>query len=417
MTDASTVPLIPRELLFGNPEKMGPRLSPDGERLAYLAPKDGVMNVWVGRVGGEDFEPVTDDRKRGIRVFFWAEDNRHIVYLQDVGGDENWRVHAVDASTQEDSDLTPFDEVQAHIVDKNRHFPDELLVALNKENPELHDVYRLTLSTGDLELVAKNPGNAVGWVVDPHLMVRGAMAATPEGGFDLLLRGEEAGWRKILGWGKEDALSSAPVGFTGDGEKSRDRSDENWLVSFTADEGGASYCAYDRRSRCGEHLFDARPALAEYTLARMEPVSFPSRDGLTIEGYLTLPPGSEGPLPMVLNVHGGPWVRDGWGYDPEAQWFANRGYACLQVNYRGSTGYGKAFLNAGNKEWGGRMHDDLVDAVGWAVESGVADPERVAIYGGSYGGYAALAGATFTPDLFRCAVDIVGPSSLITLIN
>src|SRR5829696_7459923 len=463
MTDASTVPLIPRELLFGNPEKMGPRLSPDGERLAYLAPKDGVMNVWVGRVGGEDFEPVTDDRKRGIRVFFWAEDNRHIVYLQDVGGDENWRVHAVDASTQEDSNLT--------------------------------------LSTGDLELVAKNPGNTVGWVVDPHLMVRGAMAATPEGGFDLLLRGEEAGWRKILGWGKEDALSSAPVGFTGDGEKmylvdsrganasrlvlldltdgatqtlvedprydvgqvvthpdtyeaqaaaverartewvvlddairedfevieslgrgdfgvtSRDRSDENWLVAFTADEGGASYYAYDRRSRRGEHLFDARPALAEYTLARMEPVSFPSRDGLTIEGYLTLPPGSEGPLPMVLNVHGGPWVRDGWGYDPEAQWFANRGYACLQVNYRGSTGYGKAFLNAGNKEWGGKMHDDLVDAVGWAVEQGVADPERVAIYGGSYGGFAALAGATFTPGLFRCAVDIVGPSSLITLIN
>jgi dipeptidyl aminopeptidase/acylaminoacyl peptidase len=199
MTDAATVPLIPRELLFGNPEKMGPRLSPDGERLAYLAPKDGVMNVWVGPVGGENFEPVTDDRKRGIRVYFWAEDNRHIVYLQDEGGDENWRVHAVDASTKEDRDLTPFDEVQAQIVDKNRHFPDALLIALNKENPELHDVYRLTLSTGDLELVARNPGNAVGWVVDPHLMVRGAMAATPDGGFDLLLRDEDAGWRKILG--------------------------------------------------------------------------------------------------------------------------------------------------------------------------------------------------------------------------
>src|SRR5215210_3424731 len=471
MTDASTVPLIPRELLFGNPEKMGPRLSPDGERLAYLAPKDGVMNVWVGPVGGENFEPVTDDRKRGIRVYFWAEDNRHIVYLQDEGGDEN------------------------------RRFPDALLVALNKENPELHDVYRLTLSTGDLELVARNPGSAVGWVVDPYLRVRGAMAATVDGGFDLLLRDEDAEWRKILGWGKEDALSSAPVGFTEGGEKmylvdsrganasrlvlldlddgatrtlvedsrydvgqvvthpetheaqaaaverartdwvvlddairedfavieglgrgdfgvtSRDRADENWLVAFTADEGGASYYAYDRKNRRGEHLFDARPALAEYTLARMEPVSFPSRDGLTIEGYLTLPPGSQGPLPMVLNVHGGPWVRDGWGYDPESQWFANRGYACLQVNYRGSTGYGKAFLNAGNKEWGGRMHDDLVDAVGWAVEQGVADPDRVAIYGGSYGGFAALAGATFTPDLFRCAVDIVGPSSLITLIN
>src|SRR5215210_2817099 len=502
MTDTSTVPLIPRELLFGNPEKMGPRLSPDGERLAYLAPKAGVMNVWVGPVGGENFEPVTDDRKRGIRVYFWAEDNRHIVYLQDEGGDENWRVHAVDASTKEDRDLTPFDDVQAQIVDKNRRFPDALLVALNKDNPELHDVYRLTLSTGDLELVARNPGSAVGWVVDPYLRVRGAMAATADGGFDLLLRDEAAEWRKILGRGKEDALSSAPVGFTEGGEKmylvdsrganasrlvlldlddgatrtlvedsrydvgqvvthpetheaqaaaverartawvvlddairedfaiieglgrgdfgvtSRDRADENWLVAFTADEGGASYYAYDRKNRRGEHLFDARPDLAEYILARMEPVSFASRDGLTIEGYLTLPPGSSGgPMSMILNVHGGPWVRDGWGYDPEAQWFANRGYACLQVNYRGSTGYGKEFLNAGNKEWGGTMHDDLVDAVGWAGQSGVADPERVAIYGGSYGGYAALAGATFTPDLFRCAVDIVGPSSLITLIN
>ena len=496
MTDASNVPLIPREVLFGNPEKVAPRLSPDGERLAYLAPKDGVMNVWVGPVsstaGGEDFEPVTDDKKRGIRVYFWAEDNTHVVYLQDEGGDENWRVHAVDASTKE-----------AQIVESSRHFPDALLVALNRENPELHDVYRLTLSTGDLELVARNPGNAVRWVVDAQLRVRGAMAATPDGGFDLLLRegtGEDAGWRKLLGWGKEDALSSGPVGFTESGENmylidsrganasrlvlldlengstqtlvedprydvgrvvthpetheaqaaalerartewvvldddiredfevieglgrgdfgvtSRDRADESWLVAFTADEGGASYYAYDRNDRRGEHLFDARPDLAEYTLARMEPVSFTSRDGLTIEGYLTLPPGSSGG-PMILNVHGGPWVRDGWGYDPEAQWFANRGYACLQVNYRGSTGYGKGFLNAGNKEWGGTMHEDLVDAVGWAVESGVADSERVAIYGGSYGGYAALAGATFTPDLFRCAVDIVGPSSLITLIN
>ncbi len=506
MTDTTMIPLIPREVLFGNPERMSPRLSPDGSRLAYLAPTDGVLNVWVGPVGSspsEDFEPVTDDTRRGVRVYFWAEDNRHIVYLQDEGGDENWRVHAVDASTKEDRDLTPFDEVQAQILDKSRHFPDTLLVALNRENPELHDVYRLTLSTGELRLAAKNPGSVIGWVVDTEFRVRGAMAATPEGGFDLLLRDEEdAEWRKVLTWDKEDALSSAPVGFTQDGSKmylldsrganasrlvlldlesgdeetlvedtrydvgrvvthpdshevqaaaverartdwvvldddiredfeaietldrgdfavsSRDRADENWLVAFTADEGGASFYSYDRKNKRGVHLFDARPDLAGYDLARMEPVSFTSRDGLTIEGYLTLPPGtSVGPVPTVLNVHGGPWVRDGWGYDPEGQWFANRGYACLQVNYRGSTGYGKAFLNAGNKEWGGRMHEDLVDAVGWAVERGVADPDRVAIYGGSYGGYAALVGATFTPELFRCAVDIVGPSSLITLIN
>jgi dipeptidyl aminopeptidase/acylaminoacyl peptidase len=217
---------------------------------------------------------------------------------------------------------------------------------------------------------------------------------------------------------REDFEVIAGLGHGDFAVASRDRADENWLVSFTADDGGASYYSYDRETRSGGHLFDARPDLAEYDLARMEPVSFTSRDGLTIEGYLTLPPGSsERPVPMVLDVHGGPWARDGWGYNPEAQWFANRGYACLQVNYRGSTGYGKKFLNAGNKEWGGRMHDDLGDAVGWAVENGVADAERVAIYGGSYGGYAALVGATFTPDLFRCAVDIVGPSSLITLIT
>lgn len=499
------MPLIPRETLFGNPERVSPRLSPDGNQLAFLAPKDGVLNVWVGPAGapidGGDFEPVTDDRKRGIRLFFWAEDDEHIVYLQDEGGDENWRIHAVKPATKEDRDLTPFDNVQAQILDKNRHFPDSLLVALNRENPELHDAYRLTLSTGDLDLVAKNPGNVVGWVADKDFEVRAAMAATPDGGFDLLLR-EGEDWRKLLSWDKEDALSSGPVGFaeevgkmylldsrnantarlvildleSGETEPlvedprydvsevmvdpethaaqaaaverartewilldeslredfdaigtlgrgdftvtSRDRSDESWLVALNSDDGGASYYSYDRQAKRGEHLFDARPDLAEYTLAKMEPVSFTSRDGLEVEGYLTLPPGVEPEnLPVVLNVHGGPWVRDGWGYDPEAQWFANRGYACLQVNYRGSTGYGKEFLNAGNKEWAGKMHDDLVDAVAWAVDRGIADPEKLAIYGGSYGGYAALVGATFTPDLFTCAVDIVGPSNIITLIE
>ena len=150
----------------------------------------------------------------------------------------------------------------------------------------------------------------------------------------------------------------------------------------------------------------------------MEPVEFTARDGLTIHGYATFPPGGgRSGLPMVLNVHGGPWARDVWGFDPEAQWLANRGYLCLQVNFRGSTGYGKAFVNAGDREWGGKMQDDLLDAVGYAVGQGWADPARVAIYGGSYGGYAALAGVAFTPDEFRCAVDIVGPSNLKTLIE
>jgi dipeptidyl aminopeptidase/acylaminoacyl peptidase len=506
-TKTSAPPLIPREILFGNPDKAQPRLSPDGKRLAYLAPVDGVLNVWVGPmgspVGGEDYRPVTKDHKRGIRIYFWAEDNEHLVYLQDVGGDEDWRIHATNPKTEKTRDLTPFEGVQAQLLAKNKRFPDTLLVGLNKENPQLHDVYRLSVSSGDLELVAKNPGNVAHWVADSDFEVRGALAATPKGGFDLLFRDTEAAdWRTLVSWGAEDALNSGPVGFSGDSTRmylldsrnanaarlvaldlmsgatdvlagderydvgdvllnpdtyeveavaveraraewtvldesvredfeaieklnrgdfavaSRDRADKRWLVAFTVDDGGASYYSYDRRKKEGAHLFDARPDLAEYALARMEPVSFAARDGLTIEGYLTLPPGDGGEgLPMVLKVHGGPWARDGWGYDPEAQWLANRGYACLQVNYRGSTGYGKRFLNAGNKEWGARMHDDLVDAVRWAVSENIADPERVAIYGGSYGGYAALVGATFTPDLFRCAVDVVGPSNLITLIQ
>jgi dipeptidyl aminopeptidase/acylaminoacyl peptidase len=519
-SETSLPDLIPREVLFGNPEKAQPRLSPDGERLAYLAPMDGVLNVWVGPagspVGGEYYKPVTKDCMRGIRIYFWAEDNEHIVYLQDAGGNEDWRIYATEPETQETRDLTPFEEVQAQLLAKNKRFPDTLLVGLNKENPQVHDVYRLSISSGDLELVARNPGNVASWVADRDFQVRGALEATPEGGFDLLFREtEEAGWRTLVNWGPEDALNSGPVGFSDNGTRmylldsrdanaarlvaldlessavevlagderydvgdvlvdpdthvgdvlvdpdthevqavaiekaraewivldesiradfeaiekldrgdfaitSRDRADESWLLAFTVDDRGASYYSYDRAKREGAHLFDARPELSDYTLAQMEPVSFTARDGLEVEGYLTLPPGaptgSEN-LPMVLNVHGGPWARDGWGYHPEAQWLANRGYACLQVNYRGSTGYGKRFLNAGNKEWAAAMHEDLVDAVNWAVEKGIADPERVAIYGGSYGGYAALVGATFTPDLFRCAVDIVGPSNLITLIN
>jgi dipeptidyl aminopeptidase/acylaminoacyl peptidase len=506
-TATSAVALIPRKVLFGNPQRTQPRICPDGQRLAYIAPLDGVLNVWVGPVGsdagGGAFEPVTRDTDRGIRLYFWAEDGRHLVYLQDKGGNEDWQLYAVDPATKETRDLTPFENVQARPLEKNKHFPDELLVELNRRDPQLHDVHRLNLATGDLKLVAENPGNVAGWVADVDMQVRAALSVYPDGGFGLLVRKtEEDDWHELLRWGPEDGLNSGPVGFSEDGARmflkdsreanaarlvrldllteeveilaedpdydvsgvlvhpdtrevqaaaftrartewivldeavredfaaiaklhpgdfavvSRDRADENWLVAFTADDGPVSYYAYDRDEKQGTHLFDDRSDLKEYTLAPMEPVSFEARDRLKIYGYLTVPPalGREN-LPMVLNVHGGPWARDLWGYDPEAQWLANRGYACLQVNYRGSTGYGKRLLNAGNREWGAKMHDDLVAAVGWAVEEGIADPERVAIYGGSYGGYAALVGATFTPDLFRCAVDIVGPSNLITLIK
>jgi dipeptidyl aminopeptidase/acylaminoacyl peptidase len=199
---------------------------------------------------------------------------------------------------------------------------------------------------------------------------------------------------------------------------SRDKADATWLVAFTSDREPVRYYTYDRKTQAATYLFSNRPDLEKFTLAPMTPVTIQSRDGLNLHSYLTVPAGADPKLlPLVLNVHGGPWARDGWGYDAEAQWLASRGYAVLQVNFRGSTGFGKAFMNAGNREWGAKMHDDLLDAVAWAIKEGIANPERVCIYGGSYGGYAALAGAAFTPDVFCCAVSIVGPSSIITLIQ
>ena len=495
--------LIPREVVFGNPEKVSPRLSPDGTMMSYRAPVDDVMNVWVGTIGKDDARPVTEDTLRGIRRYFWAADGRHIMYLQDEGGDENWRLYSVDIESLQFSCLTPFEGVQVQIVDRNKHFPNELLIAMNKDNPQVHDVYHLELKTGELTKVAENPGNYLGWVTDAEFKVRGCLAATDEGGYDFLIRKTGKGkFEKLITWGPDDAMISGPMGFTKDGKSvylidsrdvnagrlvkmniadrkievlaedpkydvsgvvqnpdtyeieavtftkerqevvildeairadyeairklhhgdvfisSRDDADDTWLIGFDADDGPIPYYSYDRNTRKATFLFVHRPALNDYTLARMEPISFESRDGLTIHGYITYPLGKRREnLPTVLNVHGGPWYRDAWGYNGEAQWLANRGYACMQINFRGSTGYGKDFLNASNKEWGGKMHDDLVDAVKWAVDQGIADPDKVGIYGGSYGGYAALVGATFTPDLFCCAVDIVGPANLVSWIT
>jgi dipeptidyl aminopeptidase/acylaminoacyl peptidase len=504
------VELIPRQVLFGNPERISPRISPDGTQLAWIAPSDGVLNVWVapanrGQREGIDWSAarvVTDDTDRGIRMFAWAHDGRHLVYLQDTGGDENWRLHDVDLVTMQRRDLTPFDNVQTQLIAGERKFPTELLIGLNRDNPQLHDVYRLDLTTGELTKEVENPG-FVGWVADSQLVVRAGVAPQPDGSLVVMVRGSAGeDWRPLLSIDVEDMMTSELIAFSEDGASllavssvradtgrlvrldlatgaadvlaedpdsdvtgvrlhpdtrepqivtfRKDRSeyrvldpdveadltairalhpgdpsfagtddaDATWLIGFTNDTGAVPYYSYDRETRTGQFLFEHQPELSRYELAAMEPFSFTSRDGLTVHGYATFPPGAgrEG-LPMVLNVHGGPWARDEWGFNPEAQWLANRGYLCVQVNFRGSTGYGKAFVNAGDREWGGRMHDDLVDAVAHVTGQGWADPARVAIYGGSYGGYAALVGAAFTPELFRCAVDIVGPSNLKTLIE
>jgi dipeptidyl aminopeptidase/acylaminoacyl peptidase len=502
------VDLIPRQVLFGNPERVSPGISPDGTQLAWIAPHEGVLNVWVAPASAEtgvDWRAarvVTDDTDRGIRTFAWAHDGRHLLYLQDTGGDENWRLHDVDLEAMQRRDLTPFEGVQARLIAMERKFPTEVLIGLNRDNAELHDVYRLDLVSGELVKEVENPG-FIDWIADAQLVIRGTLAPQPDGSVVLMVRDTPAAdWRPLLTIPADDVLTSQPISFSADGgsllavssvgantgrlvridvatgavavlaadpdadvsdvrihpdtrepqivtfQKDRsayvmldpsvaedltairalhpgdpvfagaDDADGTWLVAFTDDAGPIPYFAYDRASKAGRFLFENRPELSRYQLAPMEPFSFTARDGLTIHGYATFPPGADrSRLPAVLDVHGGPWARVAWGFDPEAQWLANRGYLCVQVNYRGSTGYGKAFVNAGDREWGGRMQDDLTDAVTLVIGQGWADAARVAIYGGSYGGYAALAGAAFTPGLFCCAVDIVGPSNLKTLIE
>jgi dipeptidyl aminopeptidase/acylaminoacyl peptidase len=499
---AELPPLIPREVLLGNPDRTSPRISPDGKRLAYLAPTNDVLNVWVRTLGQQDDQVITTDKKRGIRSFFWQQDGQHIIYLQDQDGDENWHVYQTNLKNRNTRDLTPFQGVQAQVVALDPNFPHEMLVGLNLEDRGLHDVYRIDLRNGATVLDTKNPGDVSAWTVDNEMVVRVASVFLPDGGTELRLRDDlKSDWRSFQRWNADetfggvaaftpdnrgawiissvnanasrlvefdlekgtqrviaeddqydvDSLMTQPtrrtleaVSFVRAREEwslldatlkpdfealkqvrdgdfsviSRDLADRTWIVAYLVDDGPVYYYAYDRGTRKAQLLFSNRADLEGLKLAKMEPIAFTARDGLTIHGYLTLPVGlPPRNLPLVLNVHGGPWGRDTWGLDPETQWLANRGYAVLQVNFRGSTGYGKKFLNAGDREWGGAMHHDLLDAKEWAVRQGYAHPDQVCIYGGSYGGYATLVGVTFTPDAFACGVDIVGPSSIVTLIK
>jgi dipeptidyl aminopeptidase/acylaminoacyl peptidase len=502
-------PLIQRAALFGNPVRAQARLSPDGRYVSFLAPRDGVLNVWLapfGKLG--EAKPLTNDRKRGIRQHYWAEDARHVLFLQDEGGDENWRVYSVDIETGRQIDLTPLEKVRAEIVGLSHQRPDVALISLNDRKPEWHDLYEIDVTTGTRKLVERNDQQFAGYLEDLQLRPRMAVKTLPDGGGELYRRTDE-GWESFLQYGQSDSLTMRPLVIEEGGNTAlmlssvgrdkaalvrvdlatgkqtvvgqSDRADVSdvWLdprtrtpqafgveylteefepltpaaakdiehlkvalgpqfqvLSRTNDDSKwvvvvddpvhvlASYL-YDRTNGKVTKLFDHRPELTGAPLRPMKPVEIRSRDGLTLVGYLTLPPGPGDtaagrpakPLPMVLDVHGGPWARDSYGFNAEHQWLANRGYAVLSVNYRGSTGFGKNFINAGDHEWAGNMHNDLLDAVDWAIQQKIAVADKVAIYGGSYGGYAALVGLTFTPDRFACGVDIVGPSNLATLIG
>ncbi|TVX95724.1 S9 family peptidase [Mycolicibacterium porcinum] len=499
--------LISIEDFFSPPERTAAKISPDGTRIAYLAPWKNRLNVWIEDLDG-DAPPrcVTADETRSVYIYSWTDDPRWLLYLQDNGGDENFHVYRIDLDNPDTAavDLTPFPGARASF-DLPKGRPGKAIVQTNNRDPQLIDAYELDIATGELTLLAENPGNVIMWLCAPNgdlftntLTADGdveisqwdsATAALrpikvydgtdyPVGIFPVAISPDGTGiWlgshegsdrtrlvRIDVATGAETEVDSHPtfdlgnqmvlpspfilsertgelVGARFYGERqvihaldanfaavlenltklsdgdlgaiSSDDSEQKWVVNFTHDRDPWATYLYDHATGESRLLFRPYPNLNSDSLAPMTPVTIPSRDGLDLHSYLTLPVGVEpSDLPMVLLVHGGPWSRDCWGFQPDVQMLANRGYAVLQVNFRGSTGYGKAFTKAAIGEFAGKMHDDLIDAVDWAVKQGYADRDKVAIFGGSYGGYAALVGVTFTPDVFAAAIDYVGISSL-----
>jgi len=496
------IPLIERAKLFGNPTRTGGQLSPDGKWLGFIAPRDGVLNVWVAPVDRPaEARPLTAEKARPIRSYFWSPDSSGILFVNDKGGDENFLLYGVDLATGTQKALTPFEKTTVQVVGTSDTIRDRILVGVNNRDPRWHDVQELNLKTGALTPVFRNEGYA-GFVTDDQLKIRIAVKPRADSGVDYYrVNGNTVEATPFTRVDYEDAASTAPLGFTVDGRTlywgdargrdtrallaqdmatgkfttvgaddradvgggltnprtgvveaysvnfhrneyvpvgdairadlaflkaqnkgeffvgSRTDADDKWLVTFDPVTAPSSTWLYDRRAKRLTELYTPRPELVGAPLVAMESFDVPTRDGLSMVSYLTRPKGATGPVPMVLLVHGGPWARDGYGFNGYHQWLANRGYAVLSVNYRSSTGFGKRFVQAGDLQWGRKMHDDLLDAVDWAVKRGVTTKDKVAIMGGSYGGYATLAGLTMTPDAFACGVDIVGPSNLFTLLK
>ncbi|WP_174292579.1 S9 family peptidase [Sphingomonas bacterium] len=504
------LPLIERTKLFGNPTKAGAQISPDGKWISFIAPRDGVLNVWVAPTGDlSAAKPLTAEKSRPIRGSFWSPDSQQVMFVNDKGGDENFLLYGVDVATGAQKALTPFPKTAVRLIGSSTTIKDRLLIGLNNRDPRWHDVYLLEPATGRLTLMMKNDGFA-GFLADDGLHLRMAVKPRADGGSDYFrINDGQVETTPFVSYGLDDSLTTSPAGYTVDGKTlywidsrnrdtaglfaqdaatgkmtlladspkadigsaladpktgriqayavnylrteyvpldgsikadlaflkaqnkgqfgigSRTDDDSKWIVGFDPVTAPASTWLYDRHAKTLKQLYVSRPELEGAPLVAMHPQEIKARDGLTLVSYLTLPkdadPAGTGkashPVPMVLFVHGGPWARDGFGYNGYHQWLANRGYAVLSVNYRGSTGFGKKFISAGDLQWGRKMHDDLIDAVDWAVKQGVTTPDKVAIMGGSYGGYATLAGLTFTPKEFTCGVDIVGPSNLFTLLQ
>ena len=505
---APAVELIPRALFFDNPSKLQGQVSPDGQWISWIAPRDGVLNIWVAPASDlSKAKPLTEEKTRPIRQHFWARNSKLVLFINDRGGDENFLLYGVDPRGGALKNFTPFQKTRVIQIQDSRKHPDEILIGLNNRDARFHDVHRLNVVTGQMKLIYQNDEFA-GFVADEDLNIRFAQREKA-GGVGELLRFDNGKTTPFTEVPAEDSITTNLVDLLPDGKTlywidsrgrdkaalvaqdiatgarrvlgestradvaevmqnprthvaeaysvnylknewfalgdavkadiaalnaavkgqwkvvSRNDADTLWVVFADEVTKPIAYYLYDRKARKLAPLFVTRPDLDGKPLSPMFGVEIKARDGLTLPSMLTLPVGASAdggmrpakPLPMVLNVHGGPWAQDVFGYHSEAQWMANRGYAVLQVNYRGSTGFGKAFVEAATHEFAGKMHEDLVDAVKWAIDSGITTADKVAIYGGSYGGYATLVGLTFTPTTFACGVDIVGPSSLVSLIE
>ena len=500
--DIKDIPLIPRKTIFDNPNYASPKISPDGTKLAYLAPNEqGSLNIWVKTIGKKDDKIVTNDLNQGIKKYLWQYDNQHILFLKDNDGDQNFHLFQVNIQNKRARDLTPYESTKTKIIKYFQSNQDSIIIALNKRNKAAHDAYKLDLKDGNLELLEENPGNVIQFLPDNNLNIRAAIQANMDGSYNILGKyKKDSNWTPIFSntledqndyllsfsddnnylfmlstyesdtlklikinmeTGNKSTIYEHPqfdikevffhpkkniiegVNYLGEYQEwktfddgfskdlffiknnikgnisivSRSLKNDIWIIASNSDDRAEEYYVYERPLKRITYLYDSNKNLKKYKLAKTWPFSFKARDGMTIHGYYTLPAVSKKKFPTILYVHGGPWLRDKWQYTPEVQWLANRGYAVIQVNYRGSAGYGKSYISASKKEWGNKMHFDLLDAKNWAINQGIADPKKVAIMGRSFGGYATLVGLSFTPNEFCCGVSYVGPSNLVTLLN
>jgi dipeptidyl aminopeptidase/acylaminoacyl peptidase len=508
-------PIIDREIIFGNPEITGARISPDGKFIAFRKPYKGTLNIWL-KLTDEPFEKarvLTNESARPIGGIFWSRDSRFIMFNKDNNGDENFNVYAIAVDAKPESgaevpaarNLTNAKNVQTSIYRLPLNNPDEIYVGLNDRDPKWHDLYKIKISNGEKTLLRQNTDRFVGWQFDNTDKLRLARRSTTAGDTEILRldaddkfklifscsvfetctpvrfhkdnrrvymttnKGADANLSRLVlldvETGKIEIIESDPlnrVDFGGaifsnlSGEiiatyyeddklrfdykdpqfaadykflqnrfagkiiefPSGTKDEKVWLAFVYSDMEPGEVYLFDRPSRKIKLQYRTRERLPRRHLAELKIIRYKSSDGLEIPAYLTLPKGiAPKRLPLIVNPHGGPQSRSWWEYNSYAQFWANRGYAVLQPNFRGSTGYGKQFVDAGNLQWGEKMQDDLTWGIKHLVAQGIVDEKRVGIIGGSYGGYATLAGVTFTPDLYRAAVAIVAPSNLITTLE